>query len=173
MRVASFGFLLFASAFASEAANAQSTAIPQFNCTPICGTKTCCIAQHVTIPVCTVQGAGNIDTMNSMFRQGGIGEIIRQCPSPIGISRSMISSNDQDIGVIERLKCHWGCCAGARIIESIRDNPEIANWIFKGTDVEGAGKDFQSTHSDASLGRLTSALDRSGSDKLCIFCCTW
>jgi hypothetical protein len=109
-----FLLLLVLSSTVSAQISPQADAI---DCRKTCGTKTCCIAQATTIPVCAISRNATFDSFLASPTRQRIDEIVKRCSNPASGAEGLrgLLAEKEDYGRVAEFSCHWGCCS-ARVV---------------------------------------------------------
>ena len=147
------------------------------DCRKTCGTKTCCIARSVSIPVCQIQEEGPHKLFLQAMSAENAKNFVRQCADPAGKAKGFVGllGEPENYSKVEAMSCNWGCCGANRIAASIIAEPAIVSHYFpnlsksaQGDLVKLAKLASKSTDYDTLTRRIAEA-----SQGICIFCCTF
>lgn len=161
--------LLSLEAFA-QAPPAPGSATPPFDCTPVCGSPNCCVAQSQSVPVCAVEGRSALNRLQRLARQNKSDEIIAIClgESPTkGVNPIVPRSFGERL---KRIDCRWGCCDRPSTVTSLERNPALAAKMFAGTKLAALGREISEKGSVSPEAKAQIARSFDGGF-LCIFCC--
>jgi len=145
-------------------------AAPEFDCTPICGNPTCCIAQSQAIPVCSVSGQSPIARLQRLAAQNKSKEIADIClgdTKTTGVNPIVPRTLGDRI---RRITCNWGCCDRRQTVASLERSPALAEKMFAGTTLASVGREIsqKGTVSPQARSKIGQGMD---GGVLCIFCC--
>lgn len=97
------------------------------DCTPICGSKFCCVAAQAEIAACVVGGEKLKSIVSNMMHvsAGELEAFISDCTAPENeLSSSKVIRN-------AALDCGWGCCSDGGIARVFSDEKLFADVIAK------------------------------------------
>ena len=153
----------------SLAAFGQAAA-PQIDCTEVCGTPTCCIAQTSRIAVCSATNRSAITRLQTLARQNKNDEIVNIC---VGDTKTNGVNPIVPRKFGDRLKqitCNWGCCPKDDTLASLAKSPALGEKMFAGTSLASVGRDITRTGAVSAEARKKIGDGMEGGF-LCIFCC--
>ncbi len=140
-----------------------------FDCTPICGNPTCCIAR-VQVPVCMGDNPSAVTRLRRAASTGNGLQIATECSVASTVNTKAILGINA-ISPKDRLSCNWGCCSGDVAMRYLSANPQLARTLFGQTAraplVEAA------LTSSPEQKQAQRKLAREMSERVCIFCCTF
>ena len=161
--------LAFAFCLISLAAFGQAAA-PQIDCTEVCGTPDCCIAQRSSIAACSATNRSAITRLQALARQNKNDEIVNIC---VGDTKTNGVNPIVPRKFGDRLKqitCNWGCCPVDDTLASLTKSPALGEKMFAGTSLASVGREITRTGSVSSEARKKIGQGMQGGF-LCIFCC--
>jgi hypothetical protein len=160
--------LAFALSLISLAAFGQAAA-PQVDCTEVCGTPTCCIAQTSSIAACSVTTKSAIARLQALARQNKNDQIVDIC---VGDTKTNGVNPIVPRKFGDRLKqaCNWGCCKTGDTLASLAKSPALAEKMFAGTTLASVGREITQSGSVSPEARKKIGQGMDGGF-LCIFCC--
>lgn len=147
------------------------------DCRKTCGTKTCCIAKTVSIPVCQIQEEGPHKIFLQAMSAENAKNFVRQCADPAGKAKGFVGllGEPENYSKVVAMGCNWGCCGANRIAASIIAEPSITSHYFPNLSksaqadlVKFAKMASKSADYDVFTRRIAEA-----SQGICIFCCTF
>jgi hypothetical protein len=161
--------LAFAFSLISLAAFGQAAA-PQVDCTEVCGTPTCCIAQSSSIAACSVTNRSAVARLRALAEQNKNDEIANIC---VGDTKTNGVNPIVPRKFGDRLKqitCNWGCCQTQTTLASLDKSPALAEKMFAGTSLASVGREItqKGTVSPEARKKIGQGMD---GGFLCIFCC--
>jgi hypothetical protein len=144
-------------------------AAPEVDCTEVCGTPTCCIAQTSTIAACSVTNRTTIARLRALARQDKNDEVVDIC---IGETRASGVNPilPRKFGDRLRAACNWGCCKTEDTIASLAKTPALAERMFAGTSLASVGREITEAGSLSPEAKKKIGQGMDGGF-LCIFCC--
>ena len=145
-------------------------AAPQVDCTSVCGTPTCCIAQTSSIAACSVTTRSATTRLQALARQGKNDQIADIC---VGETRTNGVNPIVPRSFGERLKrisCNWGCCKTGDTLASLQKTPALAAKMFANTSLAAVGREITEKGSVSPEARRKIGQGMDGGF-LCIFCC--
>jgi hypothetical protein len=145
-------------------------AAPQVDCTSVCGTPTCCIAQTSSIAACSVTTRSATARLQALARQNKNDQIVDIC---VGETKTNGVNPIVPRSFGERLKqiaCNWGCCKTGDTLASLAKSPALAEKMFAGTSLASVGREItqKGTVSSEARRKIGQGID---GGFLCIFCC--
>jgi len=147
----------------------------KIDCTKICGTKTCCVAETTSFPVCSFSRQGQIGRALQNANSSTIAKIPEMCLAPDTPDRDTKSFVRNNVSVYDlyKLSCNWGCCGSAAISKMLMQSPDLAIKYFEGSaafNIKDLAKSAQRDSRKQS--ELNMAVEKA-MGVLCIFCCTF
>jgi hypothetical protein len=153
---------------------AEMAAAPQFDCTPICGSPTCCIAQSQAIPACSVTASNSLSQLERLAKQSKSSEIVNICVGATKTKGVNPIVDKSQAEALRKLSCHWGCCSRSQVLTSLKANPRLGEKMFAGTTLAALGR--QVSQKGAVTPDIETRIDSELTPlrfKVCIFCCTF
>src|SRR4051812_48658718 len=99
------GFWLISLHAFAEMLTAPST----FDCTPICGSPTCCIARSQAIPGCSVTNSSSLSQLERLAAQNKSAEVVDICVGAAKAKGVNPIVDKSQAEALRKLSCHWGC----------------------------------------------------------------
>jgi hypothetical protein len=161
--------LAFALSLISLAAFGQAAA-PPIDCTEVCGTPDCCIAQKSSIAVCSATNRSAITRLQTLARQNKNDEIVNICvgdTSTNGVN-PIVPRKFGDR--LKKISCNWGCCPTDDTLAALTKSPARAEKMFAGTTLASVGREITQAGSVSPEARKKIGQGMQGGF-LCIFCC--
>ena len=161
--------LAFALSLISLQALGQAAA-PDVDCTSVCGTPTCCIAQRSSIAACSVTTRSATARLLALARQNKNDQIVDICVGDTktnGVNPIVPRSFGERL---KRITCNWGCCKKDDTLASLAKSPALAEKMFAGTTLASVGREITQTGSVSPEAKKKIGQGMEGGF-LCIFCC--
>jgi hypothetical protein len=145
-------------------------AAPDFDCTSVCGTPTCCIAQTSSIAACSVTNRSAIARLQALARQNKNDQIVDICVGDTKTSgvNPIVPRKFGDR--LKQISCNWGCCKTNDTLASLAKSPALAEKMFAGTTLASVGREITQKGSVSPEARKKIGQGMEGGF-LCIFCC--
>jgi hypothetical protein len=145
-------------------------AAPDIDCTAVCGTPTCCIAQKSSVAACSVTTRSATARLLALARQNRNDQIVDICVGDTktnGVNPIVPRSFGERL---KRLSCNWGCCKKDDTLASLAKSPALAEKMFAGTRLASVGAEITRTGAVSPEARRKIGQGMDGGF-LCIFCC--
>ena len=117
-------FLMIGSpAIAADLEQIQRT----IDCTPICGSKYCCVAAQAEIPACVIGGKKLSSIVKDMMNVSAneVDAFTKECAAPANeLAAAKIARN-------AALSCKWGCCSNLAVARVFSDEKLFADVLSK------------------------------------------
>ena len=144
-------------------------AAPEVDCTEVCGTPTCCIAQRSSIAACSVTNRTATARLLALARQNKTDQIVDIC---LGETRTngVNPIVPRKFGDRLRKACDWGCCKTGDTLASLAKSPALGAKMFAGTKLASVGAEITRTGAVSPEAKRKIGQGMEGGF-LCIFCC--